>query len=95
MNAFRPNGNNPLNLPGNIPILTAKPANVERWRCANGHEFTGGAPRMVLPLNPLQPIGPGALGIVKEAVCLTCVLDFLQAAFPLKHVTEDDETPKE
>ncbi len=84
-NTLKFNGSSDPYMNLNVPILGQQ---AQVWRCAEGHEYTGGIPKMVLPLNPMAPIGPNnALAIVAEGMCLTCVLNWVAAQFPVGLVT--------
>lgn len=59
--------------PMNVPILGQLPPTV--WRCAQGHEATGGEPTLMLSVSGQM------LGI--PGVCVICVLEDLKARFPM------------
>ena len=64
---------------------------VKKWRCEKGHEFTGHAPMVVLPVNPqvLPQQGVPFAAVVANGVCLNCYADYLARLFPVFEVGAD------
>lgn len=80
-----------MGVPASIPILAPRPANASKWRCAAGHEYSGDAPVMALPLNPLTPPGQPQKVIVVKEVCPRCVLAHFKEMFPVTEVTDQSD----
>ena len=86
MNGHNKPGVPPLmQVPANIPILGQPPVGVQkRWRCATNpaHTFTGDAPSVALPLNPMAP--PQNMAVfVAAGVCTFCALEWFKQSFPV------------
>ena len=97
MMQMRRNGNNKPGVPplmqvpisSNIPILGQPPPPVvgvqKHWRCTTAnpaHTFTGDAPAVALPLNPMAP--PQNMQVfVATGVCTFCALEWFKLAFPV------------
>ena len=72
-------------IPSNIPILGQPAAGAQkRWRCTTNpaHTFTGDAPSVALPLNPMAP--PANMQVfVTTGVCTFCALEWFKRSFPV------------
>lgn len=89
-------GRGPLDLPGgNVPILHVPPANVQKWRCASGHEFTasdGAQPGVTLSWAAV--VGQQAMPVAAQTMpgtCVLCVMEWIKAQFPLTLVEVEVE----
>ena len=73
-----------LPIPSKIPILGQQHVLVKHWRCAANpaHTFTGDAPSVALPLNPMAP--PANMQVyVAAGVCTFCALEWFKRSFPV------------
>lgn len=74
----------------NVPILGQTPAlKPQKWRCTTNpqHTFEGDPPAVGLPLNPMAQPNANSFYIAQK-VCVFCLLESFQAAFPVEEVTD-------